>query len=134
MILSKELYDHSCSSYKKIIDELEQKLAATQNEKEIVRIVMKFSRSFLTPKSYWDCCFENIGRVTPYHLCNDNCEVDCTFWEKVCYGAIERAYFHLHYDDKWDGLCFEGQMELYEDKYLKLTDFQYADDLEGCCF
>uniref|UniRef100_A0AC35GHI1 Uncharacterized protein n=1 Tax=Panagrolaimus sp. PS1159 TaxID=55785 RepID=A0AC35GHI1_9BILA len=132
MLLSKEFYDRCCSSYKKVIDELDEKLAGMKEQKEVRDTIMAFSRHYLTPKEYWNRCFEHVGQL-------DENDPDCKIWEKLCRKTAKRAFFHLHYDkEKWSRLCLTRNnlppihfyLDVYQDKYVKLIDFQcyYLDE------
>uniref|UniRef100_A0A914PFF9 Uncharacterized protein n=1 Tax=Panagrolaimus davidi TaxID=227884 RepID=A0A914PFF9_9BILA len=118
MSLSKEFYDRCCPSYKKVIDGLDEKLACMKDGKEVRDAIMEFSRLYLTPKEYWNRCFEHDGRL-------DKNDPDCKMWKELCKKTAKHAFFHLHYDkEKWNRLCLTRN-NLPHDKYAKLIDYQY---------
>uniref|UniRef100_A0A914PU01 PIR Superfamily Protein n=1 Tax=Panagrolaimus davidi TaxID=227884 RepID=A0A914PU01_9BILA len=122
MSLSKEFYDRCCLSYKKVINELDEKLAGMKDKKEVRHAIMAFSRRYLTPKEYWNRCFEHDGQL-------DENDPYCKIWWKLCKKTAKHAFFHLHYDKKkWSYLSLPPMhfyFNLYYDIYVKLIDNQY---------
>uniref|UniRef100_A0A914PSB8 Uncharacterized protein n=1 Tax=Panagrolaimus davidi TaxID=227884 RepID=A0A914PSB8_9BILA len=143
--LHKEFYDRCCPSYKKVIDELDEKLACMKDRKEVRDAIMAFSRRYLTPKEYWNRCFEHDGQL-------DENDPDCEIWGKLCRKTAKHAFFHLHFEKKkWSFFSLTRNnlppihfyFNLYYDKHVKLIDYQHCsasernigyphDNLEEC--
>uniref|UniRef100_A0AC35GXI6 DUF38 domain-containing protein n=1 Tax=Panagrolaimus sp. PS1159 TaxID=55785 RepID=A0AC35GXI6_9BILA len=124
MILPLEFY-HKCDpSYKKVIDQLEMKLDriskldldATQVEK-IISTIFEFSRMYLTPKEYWEYCFEM----------NDKVIYGSEKWRKRCCKIVNRAFLHMYYEDNY---CVKP----YGYEHLKLLWFSRGQDYYGYAF
>uniref|UniRef100_A0A914PMX6 Uncharacterized protein n=1 Tax=Panagrolaimus davidi TaxID=227884 RepID=A0A914PMX6_9BILA len=122
MYLSKQFYDRCCPSYKKVIDKLDEKLAGVKDQKEVRDAIIEFSRRYLTPKEYWNRCFEHVGQL-------DENDPHCKIWEELCRKTAKHAFFHLHYDkEKWSELCLSPvrySLDVYHGRYVKLTDYQH---------
>uniref|UniRef100_A0AC34G3P2 Uncharacterized protein n=1 Tax=Panagrolaimus sp. ES5 TaxID=591445 RepID=A0AC34G3P2_9BILA len=71
MIISQEFYDQCNPSYKKIIDELEEKISEIQAQNaginyseidecapKVQSVILKYAEGYLLPKEYWEYCFE----------------------------------------------------------------------------
>uniref|UniRef100_A0A914PJZ9 Uncharacterized protein n=1 Tax=Panagrolaimus davidi TaxID=227884 RepID=A0A914PJZ9_9BILA len=68
MIILKETYDKCCPTYKEAVDKLEIKIAQINNSnvnavvkfEKLYDAVMDFSKSYLTPREYWNHIMESI--------------------------------------------------------------------------
>uniref|UniRef100_A0A914Q454 Uncharacterized protein n=1 Tax=Panagrolaimus davidi TaxID=227884 RepID=A0A914Q454_9BILA len=138
MIISKELYDKCCPSYKKGIDELEKKIAKIKHSDDdmatkLCETIMKFSNSYLTPREYWKYLMQRIYK-----------EIDINDVEKLkanCRKIAKRALFHFYYNSEWNAIQYKiygdsiirmifddlsvCYFNAYDDKHLKLLNFQY---------
>uniref|UniRef100_A0AC35GFP4 Uncharacterized protein n=1 Tax=Panagrolaimus sp. PS1159 TaxID=55785 RepID=A0AC35GFP4_9BILA len=144
MIISKELYDKCCPSYKTAIDELEKKIDEIKHSDDpfnteddmatkLCETIMKFSNSYLTPREYWKYLMQRIKKKV---LANDVEE-----WKKVCRKIAKRALFHLCYRKEWNEIRYKIEddslwklyfddtsvyyFKAYGDKHLKMLNFQY---------
>uniref|UniRef100_A0A914QYR9 DUF38 domain-containing protein n=1 Tax=Panagrolaimus davidi TaxID=227884 RepID=A0A914QYR9_9BILA len=100
MILPLEFYNKCDPSYKKVIDQLEMKLARIDiyhydldavKVGKIISTISEFSRMYLTPKEYWEYCLEM----------NDKVVRGSEKWSERCYKIVNRAFTHMCYEDKY---------------------------------
>uniref|UniRef100_A0AC35F3E5 Uncharacterized protein n=1 Tax=Panagrolaimus sp. PS1159 TaxID=55785 RepID=A0AC35F3E5_9BILA len=86
---------------------------------------MDFSKSYLTPREYWNLIMESITQRANV--------VDAKVWKTYCLKIAKRALFHLCYNREWNALKYKVQdddgtsvyyFNAYGDTYLKLLNFQ----------
>uniref|UniRef100_A0AC35EUT2 Uncharacterized protein n=1 Tax=Panagrolaimus sp. PS1159 TaxID=55785 RepID=A0AC35EUT2_9BILA len=126
MILPLEFYDKCDLSYKKVIDQLEMKLARINNNyyatskfdatkvEKIISTIFEFSRMYLTPKEYWEYCFEIIDKAV----------YDSDKWKERYCKTFKRAFLHMYYDINY---C----VKIYGYEHLKLLWFWREQDYCG---